>query len=58
MGSGPGRGKTGSDPGYRSGVFASRDLARRAVYSTGTSSTPAGGPPAVSLRLALAAFGN
>ncbi|THA73732.1 serine hydrolase [Streptomyces sp. A0592] len=52
-------GKTGSDPGYRSGVFASRDLARRAVYSTGTSSAPAGGgAPAVSLRLALAAFGN
>ncbi|MFE6910908.1 serine hydrolase [Streptomyces erythrochromogenes] len=51
-------GKTGSDPGYRSGVFASRDLTRRAVYATGTSAAPAGGAPAVSLRLALAAFGN
>ncbi|MGW9070659.1 serine hydrolase domain-containing protein [Streptomyces yangpuensis] len=51
-------GKTGSDPGYRSGVFASRDLTRRAVYSTGTSALPADGAPPVSLRLAMAAFGN
>ncbi|MET9641464.1 serine hydrolase domain-containing protein [Streptomyces virginiae] len=51
-------GKTGSDPGYRSGVFASRDLSRRAVYSTGTSGAPVNGAPPVSLRLSLAAFGN
>ncbi|MEV7583159.1 serine hydrolase domain-containing protein [Streptomyces erythrochromogenes] len=51
-------GKTGSDPGYRSGVFASRDLTRRAVYATGTSAAPSAGAPAVSLRLALAAFGS
>ncbi|MEU4358962.1 serine hydrolase domain-containing protein [Streptomyces virginiae] len=51
-------GKTGSDPGYRSGVFASRDLSRRAVYSTGTSGAPVDGAPPVSLRLSRAAFGN
>ncbi|WP_412076605.1 serine hydrolase domain-containing protein [Streptomyces xanthophaeus] len=50
-------GKTGSDPGYRSGVFASRDLGRRAVYAMGTSSS-ADGAPAVAQRLALAAFGG
>ncbi|MCX4696771.1 serine hydrolase [Streptomyces sp. NBC_01408] len=50
-------GKTGSDPGYRSGVFASRDLNRRAVYAMGTSSS-AGGAPAVAQRLSLAAFGG
>ncbi|MDP9867602.1 MULTISPECIES: serine hydrolase domain-containing protein [Streptosporangium] len=50
-------GKMGSEPGYRSGVFASRDLARRAVYSMGTSS-PANGALAVAQRLSLAAFGN
>lgn len=50
-------GKTGSDPGYRSGVFASRDLGRRLVYATGTSSS-ANGAPAVAQRLALAAFGG
>ncbi|MFI9307012.1 serine hydrolase domain-containing protein [Streptomyces triculaminicus] len=51
-------GKTGSDPGYRSGVFASRDLNRRAVYALGTSSTDNQGAPAIGLRLALAAFGK
>ncbi|NXY98561.1 beta-lactamase family protein [Streptomyces sp. BR123] len=50
-------GKTGSDPGYRSGVFASRDLSRRAVYALGTASS-AEGAPAVAQRLAVAAFGN
>ncbi|WP_431894037.1 serine hydrolase domain-containing protein [Nonomuraea sp. bgisy101] len=51
-------GKTGSDPGYRSGVFASRDLGRRAVYSMGTSSSGNNGAPAVAQRLLLAALGN
>ncbi|MFJ6479013.1 serine hydrolase domain-containing protein [Streptomyces sp. NPDC091682] len=50
-------GKTGSDPGYRSGVFASRDLDRRAVYSVGTSSS-LNSFPAVAQRLALTAFGS
>ncbi|MFD0267296.1 serine hydrolase domain-containing protein [Streptomyces sp. NPDC127106] len=51
-------GKTGSDPGYRSGVFASRDLNRRAVYALGTAAFPRDGAPAVAQRLAVAAFGN
>lgn len=51
-------GKTGSDPGYRSGVFASRDLNQRAVYSMGTSSSLNNGAPAVAQRLLLAALGN
>ncbi|MFI7358052.1 serine hydrolase domain-containing protein [Streptomyces avidinii] len=53
-------GKTGSDPGYRSGVFASQDLNRRAVYAIGTSSSPDNGAGAVAVaqRLALAAFGH
>ncbi|MGW7549996.1 serine hydrolase domain-containing protein [Streptomyces rimosus] len=50
-------GKTGSDPGYRSGVFATRDLHRRAVYALGTSSAD-NQAPAVGLRLAQAAFGE
>ncbi|MFF5761385.1 serine hydrolase domain-containing protein [Streptomyces tanashiensis] len=49
-------GKTGSEPGYRSGVFASRDLDRRAVYAMGTSTSRVNGAPAVAQRLALAAF--
>ncbi|WP_371637361.1 beta-lactamase family protein [Streptomyces zaomyceticus] len=49
-------GKTGSDPGYRSGVFASRDLNLRAVYAVGTSSSSVNPAAAVSQRLALAAF--
>ncbi|MFH9725364.1 serine hydrolase domain-containing protein [Streptomyces sp. NPDC017254] len=48
-------GKTGSEPGYRSGVFASRDLDLRAVYAMGTSSPSANGA-LVAQRLALAAF--
>ncbi|MFF2774231.1 serine hydrolase domain-containing protein [Streptomyces sp. NPDC058052] len=48
-------GKTGSDPGYRSGVFASRDLTLRAVYAVGTSG-PVDGVPEVAQRLALTAF--
>ncbi|CAM5570970.1 serine hydrolase domain-containing protein [Streptomyces avidinii] len=52
-------GKTGSDPGYRSGVFASQDLNRRAVYAIGTSSSlDNGAGTVVAQRLALAAFGN
>ncbi|MEU6980786.1 MULTISPECIES: serine hydrolase domain-containing protein [unclassified Streptomyces] len=50
-------GKTGSDPGYRSGVFASRDLRLRAVYAVGTAG-PVDGVPAVAQRLALTAFGS
>ncbi|MEV7279850.1 serine hydrolase domain-containing protein [Streptomyces sp. NPDC093111] len=50
-------GKTGSDPGYRSGVFASRDLSLRAVYAVGTAG-PVDGVPAAAQRLALTAFRN
>ncbi|WP_406054573.1 serine hydrolase domain-containing protein [Streptomyces sp. NBC_01077] len=51
-------GKTGSDTGYRSGVFASRDLNLRAVYAMGTSTSSSNGAPAVAQRLALAAFAH
>ncbi|WP_030314996.1 serine hydrolase domain-containing protein [Streptomyces flavochromogenes] len=44
-------GKTGSDMGYRSAVFATRDLNLRAVYATGTSGPPGDGAPAVAQRL-------
>ncbi|MFC6986851.1 serine hydrolase domain-containing protein [Streptomyces cirratus] len=48
-------GKTGSDIGYKSGVFATPDLNRRAVYAAGTSSAQ-DRVPAIAQRLALAAF--
>ncbi|MEV5219197.1 serine hydrolase domain-containing protein [Streptomyces syringium] len=51
-------GKTGHDPGYASGVFASPDLSRRAVYAVGTDSFGGGGAPRISGRLAAAAFGS
>ncbi|MEV5972174.1 serine hydrolase domain-containing protein [Streptomyces sp. NPDC051921] len=51
-------GKTGSDPGYRSGVFASPDLERRMVYAVGTASAESNGAPPASQRLALAALGD
>ncbi|GAA2115900.1 serine hydrolase domain-containing protein [Kitasatospora saccharophila] len=46
-------GKTGHDLGYSDGFFASADLSRRLVYSTGES----GITPAPSLRLAVTVFG-
>ncbi|MCX4986105.1 serine hydrolase [Streptomyces sp. NBC_00572] len=49
-------GKTGSDMGYRSGVFATRDLNLRAVYATGTSLPSGNGGPAVAQRLVGALF--
>ncbi|MGA5824124.1 serine hydrolase domain-containing protein [Kitasatospora sp. NPDC094028] len=48
-------GKTGSDMGYKSGVFATRDLNRRIVYAAGTSSAN-DRAAAIAQRLALAAF--
>lgn len=48
-------GKTGSDMGYKAGVFATPDLNRRAVYAIGTSSAD-DRAPAIAQRLALAAF--
>ncbi|MCX5206192.1 beta-lactamase family protein [Streptomyces sp. NBC_00237] len=48
-------GKTGSDMGYKAGVFAAPDLNRRAVYAVGTSSAD-DRAPAIAQRLALAAF--
>ncbi|MFI8965492.1 serine hydrolase domain-containing protein [Streptomyces sp. NPDC053493] len=50
-------GKTGSDPGYRSGVFATRDLHRRAAYAIGTASRDSGAP-ALAQRLARTAFSD
>ncbi|MFF9346985.1 serine hydrolase domain-containing protein [Streptomyces sp. NPDC014734] len=49
-------GKTGSDLGYGSGVFASPDLSRRGAYGVGTASADNGGATALGSRLALAAF--
>ncbi|MFI1258573.1 serine hydrolase domain-containing protein [Streptomyces netropsis] len=51
-------GKTGHDYGYASGVFASPDLSRRAVYAVGTDSFGDGAAPRISGRLAAAAFGS
>ncbi|MEE1783158.1 serine hydrolase [Streptomyces sp. SP17BM10] len=46
-------GKTGHDLGYSDGIFATPDLSRRLVYSSGSSS----GTPAPALRLAVTVFG-
>ncbi|MFJ3221586.1 serine hydrolase domain-containing protein [Kitasatospora sp. NPDC086801] len=46
-------GKTGHDLGYSDGLFATADLSRRLVYSSGSSN----GTPAPALRLALTVFG-
>jgi len=46
-------GKTGHDLGYSDGFFATADLNRRLVYSSGTG----GGTPAPALRLATTVFG-
>ncbi|MFJ2738330.1 serine hydrolase domain-containing protein [Streptomyces sp. NPDC087440] len=48
-------GKTGSDMGYKAGVFATPDLNSRAVYAIGTASSD-NRAPATAQRLALAAF--
>ncbi|MFE0381223.1 serine hydrolase domain-containing protein [Streptomyces inhibens] len=49
-------GKTGSDLGYTSGVFASPDLNRRGVYAVGTASSDTNAASSIGKRLALAAF--
>ncbi|MFF6772003.1 hypothetical protein ACFY8W_00355 [Streptomyces sp. NPDC012637] len=51
-------GKTGADPGYRSAVFASRDLFRRVVYAVGITSAESRGSSAVAQRLASAVSRN
>lgn len=47
-------GKTGHDLGFASGVFATRDLRRRVVYSVGTTDLNGGEQPPLSQRLAVA----
>ncbi|MGW1376680.1 serine hydrolase domain-containing protein [Streptomyces sp. NPDC002446] len=49
-------GKTGSDLGYISGVFASPDLNRHGAYGVGTASSSSGAASTIAQRLALAAF--
>ncbi len=44
-------GKTGHDFGYASGVFATRDLKLRAVYSVGTTDLNSGQAPGIANRL-------
>ncbi|MEU5048955.1 serine hydrolase domain-containing protein [Streptomyces sp. NPDC021096] len=51
-------GKTGTDLGYKSGVFATRDLSRRVVYAVGTASVENRTASAIAGRLAQAAFGG
>ncbi|MFC4911482.1 serine hydrolase domain-containing protein [Actinomadura gamaensis] len=49
-------GKTGSRPGYTSGVFATRDLRRVAVYSLNPTGNKDGSESPYVMRLAAAAF--
>ncbi|MFD8499077.1 serine hydrolase domain-containing protein [Amycolatopsis sp. NPDC059657] len=49
-------GKTGHDLGYASGVFATPDLRRRAVYTTALLALDDGKAPALAARLGVAAF--
>ncbi|MET0235625.1 MAG: serine hydrolase domain-containing protein [Kibdelosporangium sp.] len=48
-------GKTGSRYGYSSGIFATRDLARKAAYSANVTTKSAEGQPRIVLRIADAA---
>jgi D-alanyl-D-alanine carboxypeptidase len=48
-------GKTGHDYGYANGMFATRDLSLRGVYSISTTSSDNGRPHPISDRLLLAA---
>jgi D-alanyl-D-alanine carboxypeptidase len=48
-------GKTGSRYGYSSGVFATRDLARKAAYSVNVTTKSTEGQPRIVLRIADAA---
>jgi D-alanyl-D-alanine carboxypeptidase len=49
-------GKTGSRPGYTSGVFATRDLGRKVVYSVNPTGLVGAEAPYVS-RLLVTSFG-
>lgn len=51
-------GKTGSDFGHTSAVFASPDLTRRGVHGAGTAAADNAAASAVGKRLALAAFAD
>ncbi|MGH8917555.1 MAG: serine hydrolase, partial [Acidimicrobiales bacterium] len=45
-------GKTGTRYGYTNGVWATRDLRRRAVYSVNSTAKSADGPPPIVLKIA------
>ena len=49
-------GKNGGRPGYLSGVFATRDLERRVVYSVNSTNAEQPGQDPVATRVVLAAF--
>ncbi|MDH6112060.1 D-alanyl-D-alanine carboxypeptidase [Kitasatospora sp. MAP12-15] len=50
-------GKSGHDDGYSNGMFATRDLSLRGVYSVSTTTWAFGSAPALAGRLLLAAIG-
>ena len=49
-------GKTGSRPGYTDGVFATRDLSRRAVYALNPTGNKDGSEMTMVMRIAMAVF--
>ena len=48
-------GKTGSRHGYASGVFATKDLERKLVYSVNPTTKSQDGQPPIVMKIALAA---
>ncbi|AFH65175.1 serine hydrolase domain-containing protein [Paenibacillus caseinilyticus] len=50
-------GKTGARPGYANGMFATRDLERRVVYSVNSTDAKGAGENKLGLRIAMSAFG-
>lgn len=51
-------GKTGSRPGYTNGIFATRDLARKAAYLINATGNKDGSETPIVIRLATAAFAS
>lgn len=50
-------GKTGARPGYANGMFATRDLERRVVYSVNSTDAKGAGENKLGMRIAMSAFG-
>ncbi|OXM83326.1 serine hydrolase domain-containing protein [Paenibacillus rigui] len=50
-------GKTGARPGYGNGMFATRDLERRLVYSVNSTDAKGEGPNQIGNKIGMAAFG-